>query len=95
MIEQAYLTRHADIVRMDIAKVVLNGVYEITEFEQKAVTDSTVALNYIIPATAVSLVTTIEIKRADNSRISYKPVNLPVTSDTLMLETFEIEEVTS
>jgi hypothetical protein len=95
MIEQAYLTRIADVVQTDIAKVVLNGVYEITEFEQKAVTDSTVALNYIIPASAVSLVTTIEIKRADNSRISYKPVNLPVTSDTLMLETFEIEEVTS
>ncbi|MCM3131912.1 ketopantoate hydroxymethyltransferase [Paenibacillus polysaccharolyticus] len=95
MIEQAYLTRIADVVQTDIAKVVLNGVYEITTFEQKAVTDSTVALNYIIPASAVSLVTTIEIKRADNSRISYKPVNLPVTSDTLMLETFEIEEVTS
>ena len=95
MIEQAYLTRIADVVQTDIAKVVLNGVYEIIEFEQKAVTDSTVALNYIIPASAVSLVTTIEIKRADNSRISYKPVNLPVTSDTLMLETFEIEEVTS
>lgn len=95
MIEQAYLTRHADIVRMDIAKVVLNGVYEITEFEQKAVTDSTVALNYIIPASAVSLVTTIEIKMTDDSRISYTPVNLPVTSDTLMLETFELYEVTS
>ncbi|WP_145333360.1 ketopantoate hydroxymethyltransferase [Paenibacillus xylanexedens] len=95
MIEQTYLARLADVVQTDIAKVVLNGMIEITQFEQKAVTDSTVALNYIIPATAVSLVTTIEIKRADNSRISYKPVNLPVTSDTLMLETFEIEEVTS
>jgi len=95
MIEQAYLERLAGVVESDIAKVVLNGVYEITEFEQKAVTDSTVALNFIIPANAVSLVTTIEVKRADNSRISYKPVNRPVASHTLMLETFEIEEVTA
>ncbi|MFJ2042256.1 ketopantoate hydroxymethyltransferase [Paenibacillus taichungensis] len=95
MIEQSFLNEVAVFVDSRIAKVVLNGVYEITQFEQKAVTDSTVALNFIIPANAVSLVTMIEVKKADNTRVSYKPVNLPVTSDTLMLETFEIEEATA
>ncbi|MGF6357081.1 Zn-dependent peptidase ImmA (M78 family) [Paenibacillus sp. 4624] len=76
-----------------ITKVVLNGVYEITNFIVKEVTASTVALNFLIPAADVSLVTLIEVK-GDNIRISSKPVNVPITSDNLMLETFEIIEVT-
>jgi len=95
MIAESFLNEVANFVDYRIAKVVLNGVYEITKFEQKAVTDSTVALNYIIPASQVSLVTLIEVKGPDNNLVSSKPVNLPITSDTLMLETFEIEEVTS
>lgn len=75
-----------------ITKVVLNGVYEITNFIVKEVTASTVALNFLIPAADVSLVTLIEVK-GDNIRISSKPVNVPITSDNLMLETFEITEV--
>ncbi|WKL00921.1 ketopantoate hydroxymethyltransferase [Paenibacillus amylolyticus] len=77
-----------------ITKVVLNGVYEITDFIVKEVTASTVALNFLIPAADVSLVTLIEVK-GDNIRISSKPVNVPITSDNLMLETFEITEVTN
>lgn len=76
-----------------ITKVVLNGVYEITNFIVKEVTSSTVALNFLIPAADVSLVTLIEVK-GDNIRISSKPVNVPITSDNLMLEIFEITEVT-
>lgn len=77
-----------------ITKVVLNGVYEITDFIVKEVTASTVVLNFLIPADDVSLVTLIEVK-GDNLRISSKPVNVPITSDNLMLETFEITEVTN
>ncbi|OMF17057.1 ketopantoate hydroxymethyltransferase [Paenibacillus amylolyticus] len=77
-----------------ITKVVLNGVYEITDFIVKEVTASTVVLNFLIPADDVSLVTLIEVK-GDNLRISSKPVNVPITSDNLMLETFDITEVTN
>ncbi|WP_063564815.1 hypothetical protein [Paenibacillus sp. O199] len=76
-----------------ITKVVLNGVYEITDFVEKAVTESTVAINFLIPAADVSMVTLIELK-GPNIRVSSKAVNVPNQSDTLMLETFEIEEVT-
>lgn len=95
MITDSFLNEVANFVDSRIAKVVLNGVYEITKFEQKAVTDSTVALNFIIPAAQISLVTLIEVKGPTNNLVSSKPVNVPIISDTLMLETFEIEEVTT
>lgn len=94
MITPNFLNNIATYVSSRIAKVVLNGTYTITVFEAKTVTDNMVALNYIIPASAVSLVTLIEVKDASDNVISSKPVSLPVTSDTLMLETYEIEEVT-
>lgn len=93
MIDQEILNELATHLNSRITKVVINGVYEITSFQEKEVTDSTVALNFVIPAADVSMVTLIEVK-GPNIRVSSKPVNLPVISDTLMLETFEIEEDT-
>ncbi|OMF05278.1 ketopantoate hydroxymethyltransferase [Paenibacillus amylolyticus] len=94
MIDQEALNDLAKHLNSRITKVVLNGVYEITDFIVKEVTDSTVALNFLIPASDISLVTLIEVK-GTNIRISSKPVNVPITSDNLMLETFEILEVTT
>lgn len=93
MIDQEILNELAAHLNSRITKVVINGVYEITNFLEKAVTESTVAVNFLIPAADVSMVTLIEVK-GPNIRVSSKPVNLPVISDTLMLETFEIEEDT-
>ncbi|MDQ0658748.1 ketopantoate hydroxymethyltransferase [Paenibacillus sp. ClWae2A] len=93
MIDQEILNELAAHLNSRITKVVINGVYEITNFSEKAVTESTVAVNFLIPAADVSMVTLIEVK-GPNIRVSSKPVNLPVISDTLMLETFEIEEAT-
>lgn len=93
MIYQEALNDLANHLNSRITKVVLNGAYEITQFEQKAVTDSTVALNFIIPAAEISLVTLIEVM-GPTIKVSSKAVNVPITSDNLMLETFEIEEVT-
>ncbi|MBY0117842.1 ketopantoate hydroxymethyltransferase [Paenibacillus xylanexedens] len=93
MIDQGILNELAAHLNSRITKVVINGVYEITNFSEKAVTESTVAVNFLIPAADVSMVTLIEVK-GPNIRVSSKPVNLPVISDTLMLETFEIEEAT-
>ncbi|APO43351.1 ketopantoate hydroxymethyltransferase [Paenibacillus xylanexedens] len=91
--DQEALNELATYLHSRITKVVLNGVYEITDFVEKTVSDSTVALNFLIPAADVSMVTLIEVK-GQNIRVSSKAVNVPNLSDTLMLETFEIEEVT-
>lgn len=93
MIDQQALNELAVHLNSRISKVVLNGEYEITDFTEQAVTESTVALNYLVLASDVSLVKLIEVK-GPNIRVSSKPVNVPIQSDTLMLETFEIEEVT-
>jgi len=95
MIATEFLNEIAEYVDSRIAKVVLNESYEITEFEVKEVTDNTLALNYIIPANEVSLVTKIELKSAEDDLITSNDVNVPISSDTLMLQTITAKEVTS
>lgn len=95
MIDTQFLHDVAEYVDSRIAKVVLNNSYEITNFQVKAVTDSTVALNYVVPAADISLITQIDLKDQSNNVISSDPVHVPVPSDTLMLQTIEVKEVTS
>lgn len=94
MISEQFLHEIAEYVDERVAKVVLNGNYEITEFETKAVTDNTLAMRYVIPASEVSLVTKIELKSVQNEVITSNDVNVPISSDTLMLQTITVKEVT-
>ncbi|MBN2980101.1 ketopantoate hydroxymethyltransferase [Cohnella algarum] len=95
MITQSFLMDVAEYVDGRIAKVVINGTYVITEFEAKDVAENTVALNYIVPVADVSLITTIELMDAADNVISSANVNVPITTDTLMLQNIEVKEVTS
>lgn len=94
MIAEQLLHDIAEYVDGRVAKVVLNGTYEITQFEVKEVTENVLALNYIIPVSDVSLVTTIELKDATDNILTAHNVNVPITTDTLMLQTIEAKEVT-
>ena len=69
MITAEFLHDVAEYVDSRVAKVVLNGTYEITDFEVKAVTGSMLALNYLVPVADVSLITLIELKDAANNVI--------------------------
>ena len=95
MINEQFLYDIAEYVDERVAKVVINESYEITEFEVKAVTNNVLALNYIVPASEVSLITKIELKDTENNQITANNVNVPITSDTLMLQTIEVKEVTT
>lgn len=95
MIAEQFLNEIAEYVDGRVAKVVLNGNYEITNFEAKAVTDNTLALRYIIPAAEVSIVTKIELKSVEDELITSNDVHVPITSDTLMLQTITAKEVIS
>lgn len=95
MINEQFLYDIAEYVDERVAKVVINESYEITEFEVKAVTNNVLALNYIVPASEVSLITKIELKDTENNQITANDVNVPITSDTLMLQTIEVKEVTT
>ncbi|WP_373233313.1 ketopantoate hydroxymethyltransferase [Cohnella sp.] len=93
MINTQFLHDVAGYVDSRIAKVVLNGSYVITDFTARAVEDGMVALNYIVPVADVSLITLIELRDSDNVLITSDVVNVPLTSDTKMLQTVEAKEV--
>lgn len=92
MINTQFLHDVAEYVDSRVAKVVLNSTYEITDFQVKEVTDNVLALNYIVPVADVSLITKIEIKDASDNQITSNDVNVPITSDTVMLQTIEVKE---
>jgi hypothetical protein len=92
MIASTLLSEIAELADSKIAKVVLNGTYEIDTFEVKSVTGATVGMQYIIPASAVPVVTKIELKNSANQLISSNDVYVPITSDTLILQTLEVKE---
>lgn len=93
MITATFKQEIARYVHSRLAKVVLNGSLEITEFQQSIVNDSTIALQYLIPANELPVITQIELRDETDATLSTHTVNLPVPSDTLMLQTLQIKEV--
>ncbi|MDU5141052.1 MAG: ketopantoate hydroxymethyltransferase [Paenibacillus dendritiformis] len=93
MISQQYLEELAKYTEQKIAKVVLNGTIEISEFNIKEVDASTVMLQYMVPATAVSEITTIELRDITNEIISTNTVYVPISSDTVLMQTVKVKEV--
>nr|WP_221468642.1 ketopantoate hydroxymethyltransferase [Cohnella thailandensis] len=85
----------ATYVNGRVAKVVINGSYEITDFVVKQVTESTMALNYIVPVSDVQLITQIELKDSGGKMLTSSPVNIPVSSDILMLQSIIVKEATT
>ncbi|GIP18378.1 hypothetical protein J40TS1_40200 [Paenibacillus montaniterrae] len=92
MIVSALLNELAEYVDGRIAKVVINGSYEISSFKVKEVTDNVLALNYIVPVADVSLITSIELKDARNNVLTSNQVNIPIVADHLMLQTIVVKE---
>lgn len=93
MITSALLKGVADYVDGRIAKVVINGSYEITNFKVKEVTANVLALNYIVPVADISLITSIELKDANNNVLTSNAVNIPIAADHMMLQTLTVKEV--
>lgn len=92
MIAASFLNELAEYVDDKIAKVVINGSNEITDFEVKAVTDNILAMNYIVPVAEVSLITLVELKAADDTVLTSNPVNVPIAADHMMLQTITVRE---
>lgn len=93
MIVNSFLNDVARFVDSNIAKVVLNDTVEITNFTVKEVTGSTVGMQYIVPAAEVSLVTKIDLRDANNNVKTTNNVYVPITTDTLLLQTVHVKEV--
>lgn len=94
MISTAFLSEVANLANSKIDKVVLNGgEYEISNFTTKSVTDSIVTMNYIVPLGSVETVTRIELKNDDDVVLSDNTVNIPISADTLLIQTIIVSEV--
>jgi len=92
MIMTAFLNEIANYVDQRVAKVVINGDYEITDFEVKRVTGNVLALKYIVPAADLSVIAKIELKDASGNVISSHDVNIPITADLLMIQSITVKE---
>lgn len=93
MIVSTFLNEVAEYTDNKIEKVVLNDVYEINTFQVKEVTGTTVGMQYIVPSSAISLITKIDLKTATDQLISTNNVYVPIASDTLLLQTIYVREV--
>jgi hypothetical protein len=92
VIAQSLLNELAEHVDGRIAKVVINGSYDITSFKVRELNDNVVALNYIVPVADVSLITSIELRDSSDYLITSNSVNIPIAADHLMLQTIIVKE---
>ncbi|PZM65335.1 ketopantoate hydroxymethyltransferase [Paenibacillus dendritiformis] len=92
MISSGLLRDVAKYIDGRVAKVVINGTFEITDFEVKSVTENILVLNYIVPVEKVSWITLVELKDTSGNTLSSNAVNVPITADHLMVQTIEIKE---
>ncbi|MCP1311123.1 ketopantoate hydroxymethyltransferase [Paenibacillus tyrfis] len=93
MIPTTFLNELAQYTNTQIAKVVLNGSYEINTFRIKKVEADTVELEYFLPAGSVSEVTLIELKSSKGQVVSSNEAYVPITSDTIIKHTMTMKEV--
>lgn len=92
MITTEFLNEVAIFTNNKIRKVVLNEVYEINEFEIKRVDQQVVTLEYTVPNGSVEAIHLIQLKDTLDQVVSSNAVYVPITSDTLMLQTIRVEE---
>lgn len=93
MITQEFLSRVAAYAAHEIAKVVLNDTHEITTFDLKRADGTTVTVNYLVRAADVSQINRIALMTADGTVVSTNDVDVPITADTLMVQTINFGEV--
>lgn len=93
MIEASLIQDVAAYVDGRIARVSLNGgAVLLTEFTLKRAAQGVVELRYYIPAEAVGTVHRIELQDAAGKTLSVNDVQIPITSDTLVLQSVTVEE---
>lgn len=93
MIPEAFRSDIAGFIESKIAKVQINGTYDITNFIVKSVVGNKLKMAYEIPFGAIDEVNTMALLKTNDEVISTNDVYLPITSDTNISHTFTILEV--
>lgn len=92
MIERLFLSDVSQYVDNRIHSVRLNGTFRITKFHVKEVQDTTVSMEFLVPFGSVGTIEEIELLDHNEQLISSNSVNVPITSDTVILHAFEVKE---
>lgn len=92
MISTYFLTSVAGFTKDRISKIVLNDSIEITQFEIKELSGSSVIMQYMVHAADISDISKIELHDADGQVISSNTVSVSIAADTLLLHTIDVLE---
>ncbi|HHY27702.1 MAG TPA: ketopantoate hydroxymethyltransferase [Desulfitobacterium dehalogenans] len=92
MISIEFLSSIAGYVDGQVAKVVLNGSYEITSFKVKEAEQGLVNMQYVVPDGVVPIVSLIELRDSSDTVISSNEVYVPITADTIITQSIRVKE---
>jgi len=87
-----FLSSIAGYVDGQVAKVVLNGSYEITSFKVKEAEQGLVNMQYVVPDGVVPIVSLIELRDSSDTVISSNEVYVPITADTIITQSIRVKE---
>ncbi|SDT26319.1 hypothetical protein SAMN05444162_3598 [Paenibacillaceae bacterium GAS479] len=94
MIPALFMNDVATYINNRIARVSLNsGALLLTDFTVKQANGGVVELRYYIPAGRVRTVSKIELQDSSGAVLSSNAVDIPVLSDTLMVQSITLQEV--
>ncbi|MFD1885905.1 ketopantoate hydroxymethyltransferase [Paenibacillus wenxiniae] len=91
MIQTKYLQEIASYTNNLIAKVTLNGQYDITTFTVKRVSDQRIELEYLIPAADITSINLLELRSATNEVLGSSDVFIPIAADTVIKQYVEVK----
>lgn len=92
MISHDFLSEVAIFTDDKINKVILNGTYEIPNFDLKKVTANELLMRYTVPFGAVENIQQIELRDELDRIISSNQVYVPISSDTILSQTIFVKE---
>lgn len=91
MINLELLKEFANTANQKIDRVILNGTHIITDFAVKQVTGTVLAINYLVKASDVPIITKIELAGHDGV-VSSHNVSIPIQVDQVLIQEIEVLE---
>ena len=83
----------ATFTKDDIASVRLNNTYKISTFDNKAITDNVVTVEYTVPTeSGLTTVTQVELLDAEENVLTRAAVYVPLPEDVLLKHTLVVKE---
>lgn len=92
LIKQSFINDLARYIEQQITSVRLNNSYIINSFVVKEVQGCCVSMEILVKHGSIDTITVIDLLNEDGEVISTNDVVVPITSDTVILQSFEVRE---